>query len=47
MPLFTVTMKSSRSASEKDCLSRAIHAASVGWSSNVLASHADRLHGIK
>jgi hypothetical protein len=29
MPLFTVTMKSSRSASEKDCLSRAIHAASV------------------
>ena len=29
MPLFTVTMKSSRSANEKDCLSRAIHAASV------------------
>ena len=29
MPLFTVTMKSSRSANEKDCLSRGIHAASV------------------
>jgi len=29
MPLFTVTMKSNRSANEKDCLSRAIHAASI------------------
>src|SRR5580700_7471846 len=29
MPLFTVTMQSNRSANEKDCLSRAIHAASV------------------
>jgi hypothetical protein len=29
MPLFTVTMKANRSAKEKDCLSRAIHAASV------------------
>jgi hypothetical protein len=29
MPLFTVTMKSSRSADQKDRLSRAIHAASV------------------
>jgi hypothetical protein len=29
MPLFTVTMKSKRSTSEKDRLSRAIHAASI------------------
>ena len=29
MPLFTVTMKANRSAKEKECLSRAIHAASV------------------
>jgi hypothetical protein len=29
MPLFTVTMKSNRSADQKDSLSRAIHAASV------------------
>lgn len=29
MPLFTVTMKANRSAKEKDCLSRTIHAASV------------------
>src|SRR5580692_13156175 len=29
MPLFTVTMKSNRSTSEKDRLSRAIHAASI------------------
>jgi hypothetical protein len=29
MPLFTVTMNSNRSSSEKDCLSRAIHAASI------------------
>jgi hypothetical protein len=29
MPLFTVTMKSNRSTSEKDGLSRAIHAASI------------------
>jgi hypothetical protein len=29
MPIFTVTMKSSRSAHEKDRLSRAIHAASI------------------
>ena len=29
MPLFTVTMRSNRSTSEKDCLSRAIHAASM------------------
>ena len=29
MPLFTVTMKSNRSTSEKDRLSRAIHAAST------------------
>jgi hypothetical protein len=29
MPLFTVTMKSNWSASEKDCLRRAIHAASI------------------
>ncbi len=29
MPLFTVTMKSSRSADEIDRLSRAIHAASI------------------
>ena len=29
MPLFTVTMRSSRSADEKDRLSRAIHAASI------------------
>jgi Tautomerase enzyme len=29
MPLFTVTMKSSRSAEEKERLSRAIHAASI------------------
>jgi Tautomerase enzyme len=29
MPLFTVTMKSSRSTNEKDRLSRAIHAASM------------------
>jgi phenylpyruvate tautomerase PptA (4-oxalocrotonate tautomerase family) len=29
MPLFTVTMKSNRSADQKDRLSRAIHAASV------------------
>jgi hypothetical protein len=29
MPLFTVTMKSNRSASEKDRLSLAIHAASI------------------
>src|SRR5258708_39958943 len=29
MLFFTVTRKASRSASEKDCLSRAIHAASV------------------
>jgi hypothetical protein len=29
MPLFTVTMRSSRSADQKDRLSRAIHAASI------------------
>ena len=29
MPLFTVTMKSSRSTNDKDRLSRAIHAASI------------------
>jgi len=29
MPLFTVTMKSNSSTHEKDCLSRAIHAASI------------------
>src|ERR1700758_2678764 len=29
MPLFTVTMKSNGSTNEKDCLSRAIHAASI------------------
>jgi hypothetical protein len=29
MPLFTVTMKSNGSTSEKDRLSRAIHAASI------------------
>ena len=29
MPLFTVTMKSNRSADEKERLSRAIHAASI------------------
>ena len=29
MPLFTVMMKANRSAKEKDCLSRTIHAASV------------------
>src|ERR1700733_3737715 len=29
MPLFTVTMKANRSAKEKECLSRAIHAANV------------------
>jgi hypothetical protein len=29
MPLFTETMKYSRSSHEKDCLSQAIHAASI------------------
>jgi hypothetical protein len=29
MPLFTVTMKSNGSTNEKDCLSRAIHAAGI------------------
>ena len=29
MPLFTITMKSNRSANERDRLSRAIHAASI------------------
>ena len=29
MPLFTVTMKSNGSTNEKDCLSRAIHSASI------------------
>ena len=29
MPLFTVTMRSSRSADQKERLSRAIHAASI------------------
>lgn len=29
MPIFTVTMKANRSALEKDCLSKAIHAAAV------------------